>query len=170
MTVVASSDQASFWGTQRSGLLQYVADSRWGQDGLPPGAWFGRVSAVLEAQDGRIVVFHRGPAIAPVVLFDPDGHATSSWDASIGLPHGMRIDGDGHLWLTDSGRHRVLKTTVDGEVLLELGTPDVAGTDDRSFNMPTDLAFAPDGSVYVSDGYGNARVVHLDPDGRFIAA
>jgi sugar lactone lactonase YvrE len=167
---VAAGDQPSFWDPHQGGPLRYIADSRWGQDGLPPGAWFGRVSAVVEAPDGRIVVFHRGPAIAPVVLFGPDGRATSSWDAGIGLPHGMRVDPAGHLWLTDCGRHRVLKTTVDGEVLLELGTPGVAGADERSFNMPTDVAFGVDGSVYVSDGYGNSRVVHLDPDGRFIRA
>jgi streptogramin lyase len=128
------------------------------------------VSAVVSAPDGRIVVFQRGPAIDPVVLFDPDGHATSSWNADIGLAHGMRIDRAGHLWLTDVGRHRVLKTTVDGDVLLELGSPDVRGEDERTFNAPTDLAFGPDGSIYVTDGYGNARVVHFDPDGGYLGA
>jgi sugar lactone lactonase YvrE len=165
---VAASDQPNVWGPPEGGQLRYIADSRWGQDGLPPGAWLGRVSAVVDAGDGRIAVFHRGPAIGPVVLFDTHGQALSSWDANIGLAHGMRIDRGGHLWLTDAGRHRVLKTTVDGEILLELGTPDQKGDDHRTFNSPTDVAFAADGSVYVSDGYGNSRVVHLDPDGGFI--
>ena len=162
------SDQPNFWEALRSEPLRYIADSRWGQDGLPAGAWFGRVSAVVAASDDRIVVFQRGPAIDPIVLFDSDGHATSSWNADIGLAHGMRVDPDGHLWLTDAARHRVLKTTVDGEILLDLGTPDVKGDDERTFNAPTDLAFGADGSIYVSDGYGNSRVVHLDPDGGFI--
>ena len=162
------SDHPNVWDAPRSEPLRYMADSRWGQDGLPPGAWFGRVSAVVEAPDGRIVVFQRGPAIDAVVLFDPDGHATSSWNAAIGLAHGMRLDAAGNLWLTDAGRHRVIKTTIDGEVLLELGTPDVRGDDERTFNAPTDLAFGADGSVYVSDGYGNNRVVHFDPDGGFL--
>lgn len=156
------------WNDHEGGVLHYIADSRWGADGLPPGAWFGRVSAVVAAHDGRIVVFHRGPSIAPVVLFDGDGRHLASWDASIGLPHGMRIDQGGHLWLTDCGRHRVLKTTVDGEVLLELGTPDVRGTDERTFDMPTDVAFGLDGSIYVSDGYGNSRVMQFDGEGRFM--
>ena len=160
---------ASVWGPTDGGL-RYIADSRWGQDGLPPGAWFGRVSAVVEAPDGRILAFHRGPAVASVVLFDKDARAVGSWDANVGLPHGMRVGPDGNLWLTDAGRHRVLKTTVDGEILLELGTPDRAGDDERSFDSPTDLAFAADASVYISDGYGNSRVVHVDPDGRFIHA
>lgn len=158
------------WDSPLRDPLRYVADSRWGQDGLPPGAWFGRVSAVVPAPDGRIVVFHRGPAIAPVVLYDADANALSSWDAAIGLPHGMRVDPAGHLWLTDCGRHRVIKTTIDGEVLLELGTPDVSGTDERTFNAPTDVAFGHDGSIYVSDGYGNSRVVQFDPDGRYVRA
>jgi DNA-binding beta-propeller fold protein YncE len=164
------SDQPGFWDAPRSEPLRYVADSRWGQDGLPPGAWFGRVSAVVALPDGRIAVFQRGPAIDPVVLFDADGHATSSWNAGIGLAHGMRIDRAGHLWLTDAGRHRVLKATADGEILLELGTPDVPGDDERTFNAPTDLAFGVDGSIYVSDGYGNSRVVRFDPDGGFMGA
>lgn len=170
MRVVDHSDIPSIWATPSDAPLRYVADSRWGQDGLPPGAWFGRVSAVVQAPDGRIVVFHRGPAIAPVVLFDPEAHALSSWDAEIGLPHGMRVDREGHLWLTDVGRHRVLKTTVDGEVLLELGTPDVAGDDERSFYSPTDVAFGLDGSIYVSDGYGNSRIVQFDPEGGYVRA
>jgi DNA-binding beta-propeller fold protein YncE len=167
---MAMSDLPNLWDAPAIDPLHYIADSRWGQDGLPSGAWFGRVSAVVAALDGRIVVFQRGPAIDPVVLLDPDGHATSSWDANIGLAHGMRIDRAGHLWLTDAGRHRVLKTTIDGEVLLEMGTPDASGVDERSFNAPTDLAFGADDSVYVSDGYGNSRIVHLDPDGGYIGA
>ena len=79
----------------------------------------------------------------------------------------MRLMPDGTLWLTDAGRHRVLKTTLDGEILMELGTADVAGTDERTFNKPTDVAVAADGTIYVSDGYGNCRVVIFDPDGTY---
>ena len=61
----------------------------------------------------------------------------------------MRLMPDGTLWLTDAGRHRVLKTTLDGEILLELGTADVAGTDERTFDKPTDVAVAADGTIYV---------------------
>lgn len=167
---MGDSDLTNVWDRLPGAPMRYIADSRWGQDGLPPGGWFGRVSAVVQAPDGRIVVFHRGPAIAPVVLFDRDAQALSSWDAGIGLAHGMRVDRDGHLWMTDTSRHRVLKTTIDGQVLLELGTPDVSGADERTFYAPTDLSFGADGSIYVSDGYGNSRVVQLDPDGGFIRA
>ena len=79
----------------------------------------------------------------------------------------MRLMPDGNLWLTDAGRHRVLKTTLDGEILLELGTAGVAGTDERTFDRPTDVAVAADGTIYVADGYGNCRVVVFDPDGTY---
>jgi DNA-binding beta-propeller fold protein YncE len=159
---------SELWAPHAGGDMRYIADSRWGQDGLPAGAWLGRVSAVLDARDGRIVAFHRGPAIAPVVLFDTAGRSVGAWDAGFGVAHGLRIDAEGHLWLTDVGRHRVVKATVDGEILLDLGIPDVPGADERAFNSPTDVAFGADGSIYVSDGYGNSRVVHLDADGVFI--
>jgi streptogramin lyase len=159
---------SELWSPHEGGVLRYIVDSRWGQDGLPPGAWLGRVSAVLDARDGRIVAFHRGPAIGSVVLFTPDGRSVGSWDARFGIAHGLRIDRDGHLWLTDVGRHRVVKATVDGEILLELGIADTPGADERTFRSPTDVAFAADGSIYVSDGYGNSRVVQFDPDGGFI--
>lgn len=151
-----------------AGVLHYIANSRWGQDGLPTGAWFGRVSAVLQLSDERVVVFQRGPASHDVTIFGPDQHAVGGWSLDFGIEHGMRLGPDGHLWFTDVGRHRVLKTTIDGEILLELGTRDTPGTDERTFDAPTDMSFAADGSVYITDGYGNSRVVHVAPDGTFI--
>jgi DNA-binding beta-propeller fold protein YncE len=168
---MAVSDPTGIWdASEPERILHYIATSRWGQEGLPPGGWFGRVSAVLQVPDGRVFVFQRGPASHDVTIFGPDEHAIGGWSAAFGTEHGMRLGPDGHLWLTDVGRHRVLKTTLDGEILLELGTPDTPGCDERTFNAPTDMSFAPDGSVYITDGYGNSRVVHVAPDGTFIRA
>lgn len=161
-------DGQSIWTDHPGGPLRYRADGRFGADGLPPGAWFGRVSAVVEAPDGTVVVFHRGPSIEPVVILDREGRYLRSWDADFGLPHGMRLSPDGHLWLTDAGRHRVVKATLAGEILIDLGTIDEAGTDERTFDRPTDVAVAADGSIYVSDGYGNRRIVRFDPDGTYV--
>jgi sugar lactone lactonase YvrE len=166
---VVVTDPSSVWEASESDtVLRYVANSRWGQEGLPTGGWFGRVSAVVQVPDGRVVVFHRGPAAPDVVIFDPDERALTGWSLDFGVEHGMRLAPDGHLWFTDAGRHTVVKATVDGEVLLKLGVEDQPGTDERTFDAPTDLAFATDGSVYITDGYGNSRVVHLAPDGSFI--
>ena len=87
----APSDGQSIWTDHPGGPLRYRADGRFGADGLPPGAWFGRVSAVVEAPDGTVVVFHRGPPIEPVVFLDREGRYLRSWDADFGLPHGMRL-------------------------------------------------------------------------------
>src|SRR5262245_56402811 len=110
-------DLLNIWDQPGEGGLRYIANSRCAQDGLPPGASLGRVSAVVTLPDGRIAAFHRGTAIEPVVLFDAaTATAVASWNAGIGLAHGMRVGPDGHLWLTDVARHQVVKVTVDGEV------------------------------------------------------
>lgn len=143
------------------------ADTRFGADGLPDGWWFGRVSAVVTDADGLVYVAHRGPAGDPIVVLDAAGRYVRSWGRGrIGIPHGLRLAPDGALWLTDVGRHEVTRWERDGTLTLSLGTNGVAGNDDLCFDMPTDVAFAPSGDVYVSDGYGNSRVVRFSPDGR----
>jgi DNA-binding beta-propeller fold protein YncE len=143
------------------------ADTRFGADGLPDGWWFGRVSAVVTDADGLVYVAHRGPAGDPIVVLDAAGRYVRSWGRGrIGIPHGLRLAPDGGLWLTDVGRHEVTRWDRDGTLTLSLGTTGVAGNDDRCFDMPTDVAFAPSGDVYVSDGYGNSRVVRFSAEGR----
>lgn len=164
----ADLDTPGAWPGPIGRALPCRIDSRFGADGLPQGAWFGRVSAVVGLDDGRVVVLHRGPSIEPVVILDGEGRFVAAWDAAIGLGHGMRIDADGHLWITDVGRHRVIRATLEGRVLLELGTADQSGTDERTFDQPTDVAFGAAGEIVVSDGYGNARIVVFDAEGRYL--
>ena len=64
------------------------------------------------------------------------------------------------------GGTKVTRWEREGQLTLSLGTCDVAGDDDLCFDMPTDVAFAPSGDVYVSDGYGNSRIVRFSADGR----
>jgi DNA-binding beta-propeller fold protein YncE len=85
-------------------------------------------------------------------------------------PHGLRIDGDDKLSTTDDGSHLVLKLSPTGHVLLVLGRKDVAAESDWLFNQPTDVAFGKNGEVYVSDGYGNPRVVKFAREGKFLKA
>jgi sugar lactone lactonase YvrE len=86
----------------------------------------------------------------------------------IGQSHHLRIDRAGALWVTDIGRHVVRKLAPNGEVLLTLGTPDAPGEDETHLNKPTDMVVMPDGSIYVTDGYGNHRVVQFDAAGKFV--
>jgi DNA-binding beta-propeller fold protein YncE len=91
-------------------------------------------------------------------------------DGEFTHPHGLRIDSDDNLWTTDDGSHLVLKLSPAGRVLLVLGRKDVAAESDWLFNQPTDVAFGLHGEIYVSDGYGNSRVVKFDRDGKFLKA
>ncbi|HVQ64569.1 MAG TPA: peptidyl-alpha-hydroxyglycine alpha-amidating lyase family protein, partial [Terriglobia bacterium] len=83
-------------------------------------------------------------------------------------PHSIRFDDAGRLWVIDTLSHTVRNFSLDGKVLMTLGTLDQAGEDQTHMNQPNDVAFAPNGDLYVSDGYGNDRVVVFDRNGKFI--
>jgi DNA-binding beta-propeller fold protein YncE len=82
--------------------------------------------------------------------------------------HSIRIDPDGNTWVVDAPGHVIYKMSPQWKELMRLGTKGAAGTDQAHFNLPTDVAFAPDGSVYVTDGYGSARVVKFSKDGKYL--
>ena len=90
----------------------------------------------------------------------PPGARTCSNNA-----HGLRIDAEDNLYCTEWRSHCVHKLTSDGELQWTLGTPGVPRPPGLPFNLPTDLAIAPDGCLFVSDGYGNAKVHKFSPDG-----
>lgn len=127
----------------------------------------GQTSAVAVDRDGRVYVFHRGEH--PILCFGPEGQLLRYWgDGLIEQAHGLRIDARGNIWITDIGRHVVRKFTPQGELLLTLGTEDSPGLTPKQFDKPTDVAFGPEGELYVSDGYGNSRVVKFAADGRYL--
>ncbi len=136
---------------------------------LPEGFRLGEVSAVTSDSAGNVFIFHRGKH--PIVVFTADGKYLRSFgDGLYDSAHGLRIDPEGNVWTTDNKNHTVVKLTPEGKVLLTLGERNVAGEDATHFNRPTDVTFAPDGSFFVSDGYGNSRVVKFDHAGKFLLA
>jgi DNA-binding beta-propeller fold protein YncE len=138
---------------------------------MPDGWKFGRVSAVTTDSRGDVYVFQRGKKADPIVVFNSAGRYQRSWGKGMfGNPHAIRVDRDDNVWITDNGDHQVMKFNRTGELLLKLGTKGVAGTDDKTFNKPTDIAWAPNGDFYVSDGYGNSRVVKFSKDGHYLTA
>ena len=138
---------------------------------LPSGQKLGAVSGVATDARGNVLVFHRGDAQRPVLVFDKSGALLRSFGAGLFTStHGLLVDPDGNVWTTDNANHTVVKFSPDGKVLLTLGEKDVPGDDERHFNKPTDVAFAPNGDIYVSDGYGNSRVVKFDKSGKFLLA
>ena len=84
--------------------------------------------------------------------------------------HSIRTDAGGSVWIVDAGAHVAYKSDTNGRPLLELRTRHEAGTDQDHFNLPTDVAFDPDGSIYVTDGYGSARIVEFSSAGKSVLA
>jgi len=159
------------WYPHEGGLLKYRVNIRFGEepDTMPDGWKFGRVSSVATDSAGNVYVFHRGPKADPLVVFDAKGKYLRSWGKGLfGNPHGLRIDKQDHVWITDNGDHQVMEFTNEGQLLRKWGIKGKAGTDSQTFNRPTDIAFAPTGEFYVSDGYGNSRVVKFSHDGKYI--
>lgn len=133
---------------------------------VPEGWTLGACSAVDLDRQGNVYLFHRGKH--PIIGFDATGRFQKSWgDDLIKTPHGLRIDRPGDIWVTDIGNHRVFKFDSSGKLMLALGTGK-AGEGDDEFNQPTDVAFGPEGEVFISDGYGNNRVKKYSADGKLL--
>ncbi|MEP6668032.1 MAG: peptidyl-alpha-hydroxyglycine alpha-amidating lyase family protein [Chthoniobacter sp.] len=148
---------------------------------LPAGQSLGLCAGVGVDAHGDVFVFHRNarvwttpfpdePIAEPTVtVFDGrNGKLLAEWGGGeFIMPHGLTLDHEDNVWLTDVGRQQVFKFTHDGRLLLTLGERGKPGTDQAHFNLPTDVAVLPDGSFYVSDGYRNTRVVKFDAAGHY---
>jgi len=152
-----------------------------GWPALPSGVQLGEVAGVAVDVNGHILIFHRpGRGFDPkattkltdptVLEIDPvTGKLISSWGADRFLvPHGISVDAQNNVFLTDVALQQVFKFTHDGKLIFAIGEPGVGGWDATHFNMPTDIAIRPDGSFYVSDGYINSRVALFDPNGKWL--
>ncbi|MCH8062672.1 MAG: hypothetical protein IH861_09225 [Chloroflexi bacterium] len=139
----------------------------WGK--LPDGwEWNAVVGVGVDSQD-RIFAYNRSDH--PMIVLDQDGNMLRSWGEDVfGTAHHLFIGPDDSIYTTDVGDHTVRKWTGDGELLLTLGTPNEPAQEfsGEPFNRPTDVALGHDGSIYVRDGYGNARVHHFTPNGTHI--
>jgi sugar lactone lactonase YvrE len=153
---------------------------------MPEGRTWGSTSAIDVDKDGHIWVAERcgGNSCAeskldPILEFDAKtGKMLKSFGGGMFIfPHGICVDKQGNIWVTDSqGRegkgHVAIKFAPEGKVLMTLGKPGEAGDGPDTFNEPDDVAVAPNGDIFVSDGHrpevGNARVVKFTKDGKFI--
>lgn len=133
---------------------------------LPSGYSLGRCSAVATNSKGLIYLLHRGQH--PLICVDVNGRFIRSWgDDLIGTAHGLRVDRHDNVWVTDIGRHRVLKFDLTGKLLLALGTGK-PGKGDDEFDRPTDVAFGSKDELFVTDGYGNTRVMKFTAAGKLL--
>jgi streptogramin lyase len=161
-----------------SGSLQYELDEGWEQ--LPAGWAHPDVAAVSTDSQGNIYLFCR--AEHPVIIYDKAGKFLESWGEGqfSDRPHGMYIDADDYVYLVDDSDHTARKYTKDGKLLLMLGTsgqPSDTGAEGAfgpvkraagPFNRPTNMVTHPNGSLYVSDGYGNCRVHRFTAEGQLL--
>jgi sugar lactone lactonase YvrE len=102
----------------------------------------------------------------PVIVVNREGKVLRSWGKGMfKIPHSIRIDPKGNIWTVDSASSMVYKFTPQGEKLMEIsvgGQPETKS----GFNGTTDIAFAPNGHIFISDGYGNARILEYTADGK----
>jgi sugar lactone lactonase YvrE len=105
-----------------------------------------------------------------VLVYDSEGRYRGEWgEGVLANPHSVTIAGE-HAWVTDTQDHSARKFTLSGKLALTLGTPGIAGAPGAPFNRPTGLWVSPQGTVYISDGYGQARVHRFAPNGTLLGS
>ena len=136
---------------------------------IPPreGWELGMVSWIAAGDDGLIYLLQRGDQADPVIALDRTGRVVRSWGSGMyATPHSIRVDPDGNIWTADAKSSRVLKFAHDGTLLMEIAVGGQPEDCDGNFCGTTDVAFAPDGHVFIADGYRNARILEYTPDGQ----
>ncbi len=143
----------------------YAVDANWPAK-TPQMAWRYVTGVAVDAQDR---VWTLNAIDPPVRVYATDGAFIKAWGKGLFKnPHHIWVDRKGNAWITDYGRHVVQKFTEDGKLLLTLGTLDEEGCDATHFNRPTAAVVTATGEVFVTDGYGNNRIVHFRDDGTFV--
>ncbi len=151
---------------------------------LPNGFKLGNPTGISIDANENIFIFHRADRAWPLIGSMPDTYISSktilmldrdsgkilnSWGENLFImPHGLTVDMDNNIWVTDVGLHQVFKFNYDGKLLMKLGEAKISGNDSNHFNFPTDVAITNDGSFYVSDGYGNSRIVKFSSTGHYL--
>ena len=131
-----------------------------------PGWELGPVSGVAVGQNGTIYVIQRGSKAEPILVFDKHGDPLRSWgNGDFTLPHSVRLDPLGNVWAVDAGASKIIKYSSTGKKLLTITVKPVPNNG-SPFRGATDLAFAPNGHVFITDGYENARVLEYTADGQ----
>jgi DNA-binding beta-propeller fold protein YncE len=129
----------------------------------------GMVSSVAVDARGTIYLLQRGDKADPVIAVDREGRVLRSWGKGLyKIPHSIRVAPDGNIWTVDAQSSTVLEFTPEGKKLMQI---DVGGQPENSRNPfcgTTDIAFAPNGHLFISDGYANARILEYTADGHRI--
>ncbi|HWF48320.1 MAG TPA: hypothetical protein VG168_15030 [Bryobacteraceae bacterium] len=158
-----------------AGAYTYEVTHDWGE--LPAQIKYGNTHGVCEDSQGRIYIHHTVNAASEssdsMVIFDANGKFIKSWGREFkGGAHGLHIRKEGStefLYLCDTKRGLVVKTTLDGEEVFTIGYPHVADAyQGNKKYSPTNLAIGPNGNIFVGDGYGSSYVNVYDKDGEYL--
>ncbi len=152
-------------GQQSGATAQCIVDATWPRK-PEHFKWAQMPGITVDAHD-QVYIFNRSqPAVQ---IYRTDGTFVRSWDMEdFAGAHFIRIDPAGNIWTANISSHAVRKYNPDGRLLLTLGEPGRAGADSGHFDKPTDMVVLPGGDIFVTDGYGNRRVVHFDANGKYI--
>jgi DNA-binding beta-propeller fold protein YncE len=126
----------------------------------------GYPSSVTMDKTGVLYVLQRGDKADPVLVVNREGRLLRSWGKGMfKIPHSIRVDPAGNIWTVDAASSRIFKFTPQGEKLMEISVGEQPATKSE-FNGTTDIAFAPNGRIFISDGYGNARILEYTAAGK----
>ncbi len=133
----------------------------------PEEGWeMGMVSWVA-ADENLTYLLQRGENADPVVVLDREGHVVRSWGKGLySMPHAIRIGPEGNIWTADAGSSMVIKFSPQGDKLMEISVGGQPEDCQSAFCGTSDVAFGPDGRIFISDGYRNARILEYTSDGR----
>ena len=150
------------------GFTYEVSGENWGK--LPEGWSYKEATAVAVDSQDNVHVFNRGSH--PMIVFGSDGNVLRTWGEGVfSNAHGVAIGPDDSVYCVDNGDHTVRKFTPKGKLLMTLGVPGkpAVSMSGGPFSSPTHVAVDQrNGDLFVSDGYGNARVHKYSPDGRHL--
>jgi sugar lactone lactonase YvrE len=149
---------------------------------FPPNLYLGEGIGVATNSKGHVFVYTRSQETR---LFEFDAKGNFLREIAEGLygfafAHAVRVDSQDNIWVVDEGSNMVIKFNPEGRVVMLLGKrpeaieglPALAAAapvdEPYLFSRPTDVGWDPAGNIFVSDGYGNSRVVKYDKDGRFL--
>ncbi|MBM3788377.1 MAG: hypothetical protein FJW30_28915 [Acidobacteria bacterium] len=126
----------------------------------------GFVSSVAVDKAGLIYLFQRGLGVDPVVVVDAKGKVVRRWGKGLfKIPHSIRIAPDGSVWCVDAASSMIYKFTPEGRRLLEISVGEQPKRNSE-FVGTADIAFGPNGRLFIADGYGNTRVLEYTADGK----
>jgi DNA-binding beta-propeller fold protein YncE len=139
---------------------------------LPKGQDLGMVSWLArDPKTGVTWLIQRGDKADPVIAVDKEGRVLRSFGKGMyKVPHAIRLDPEGNVWTVDAGSSTVIKFSPKGKKMLQIdvgGLPEPAISAFRgAFRGTTNIAFAPKGRIFISDGYANARILEYAADGK----